>query len=191
MALEIRTAAELSDPELEARWTTRRAARETDVLQRVLQAFVERPGPVELEQIVVACADGSPDDIRADLARLDADDLIQIRDGLVDVAYPFSAFPTPFVVQLADGQARCACCAIDALGIAPMLGQRVRIRSRCHHCGEPLELWVDQAGSGLEAEAVMVWVGKQGDVAGAGTRVSEAFKLGERVFGGLLRRERP
>jgi len=49
------------------------------------------------------------------------------------------------------------------LGIAPMLGQRVRSRSRCHHCGEPLELGVDPAGSGLDAEAVMVWVGKQGD----------------------------
>jgi len=44
-----------------------------------------------------------------------------------------------------------------------MLGQRVRIRSRCHHCGEPLELGVEPAGSGLEAEGVMVWVGKQGD----------------------------
>jgi hypothetical protein len=164
MALEIRTAAELSDPELEARWTTRRAARETDVLQQVLRAFVERPGPVEVEQIVAAFAAGPPPEgIRADLARLDADDLIQIRDGLVEVAYPFSAFPTPFAVQLADGQERYACCAIDALGIAPMLGQRVRIRSHCHHCGEPLELGVDQAGSGLEAEGVMVWVGKQGD----------------------------
>ena len=163
MALEIRTAAELSDPELEARWTTRRAARETDVLQQVLRAFVERPGPVAVEQIVGAFADGPSEGIRQDLARLDDDDLIQIRDGFVNVAYPFSAFPTPFVVQLAEGQARYACCAIDALGIAPMLGQRVRIRSRCHHCGESLELWVDPAGSGLEAEAVMVWVGKQGD----------------------------
>ncbi len=163
MALEIRTADELIDPELEARWTTRRAARETDVLQQVLRAFVERPGPAEVEQIVAAFADGPPDDIRADLARLDADDLIQIRDGLVEVAYPFSAFQTPFVVQLADRQERYACCAIDALGIAPMLGQRVRIGSRCHHCGEPLELLVDPAGSGLDAEGVMVWVGKQRD----------------------------
>jgi hypothetical protein len=163
MALEIRTAAELSDPELEARWTTRRAARETAVLQQVLRAFVERPGPVEVEQIVAAFADGPSEGIRQDLARLDEDDLIQIRDGLVDVAYPFSAFPTPFVVQLAEGQERYACCAIDALGIAPMLAQRVRIRSRCHHCGEPLELGVDPAGSGLEAEGAMVWVGKQGD----------------------------
>jgi hypothetical protein len=163
MALEIRTAAELSDPELEARWTTRRAARETAVLQQVLRAFVERPGPVEVEQIVAAFADGPSEGIRQDLARLNEDDLIQIRDGLVDVAYPFSASPTPFAAQLADGQERYACCAIDALGIAPMLGQQVRIRSRCHHCGEPLELGVDQAGSGLEAEGVMVWVGKQGD----------------------------
>jgi hypothetical protein len=163
MALEIRTAAELSDAELEARWTARRAARETAVLQQVLRAFVERPGPVEVEEIVAAFADGPSEGIRQDLARLDEDDLIQIRDGLVDVAYPFSAFPTPFVVQLADGQERYACCAIDALGIAPMLAQRVRIRSRCHHCGEHLELGVDPAGSGLEAEGAMVWVGKQGD----------------------------
>jgi hypothetical protein len=28
-------------------------------------------------------------------------------------------------------------------------------------------------------------------VTGAGTRVSEAFKLGERIFGGLLRGKRP
>src|SRR5260370_12181075 len=123
MALEIRTADELITPELEARWPTRRAARKTDVLQQVLRAFVERPGPAEVEQIVAAFADGPPDDIRADLARLDADDLIQIRDGLVDVAYPSSAGPTPFVVQLADGHARDACCALDALGLPPMLRQ--------------------------------------------------------------------
>ena len=162
MTLEIRTAAELIDPELEARWTARRAARETDVLQQVLRTFVQRPGPAEVDQIVAVFANAPPDAIRAALARLDEDDLIQIRGGLVDVAYPFSAFPTPFAVHLADGQARYACCAVDALGIAPMLGQQVRIRSRCHHCGEPLELAVDQAGSGLEAERVMVWVGKQG-----------------------------
>jgi hypothetical protein len=28
-------------------------------------------------------------------------------------------------------------------------------------------------------------------IEGAGTAVSEAFKLGERVFGGLLKRQRP
>ena len=34
------------------------------------------------------------------------------------------------------------------------------------------------------------WREANHDGAGAGTRVSEAFKLGERVFGGLLKRER-
>src|SRR5258708_660566 len=131
MTLEIRTAAELIDPELEPRWTTRRAARESDVLQQVLRAFVERSGPAAVEQIVAAFGDAPPYRIREDLAKLDADDLIQIRDGLVEVSYPCSAFPTAFMVELGDGQERYACCAIDALGIAPMLGQRVRIRSRC------------------------------------------------------------
>jgi len=163
MALEIRTAAELSDPELEARWTTRRAARGARRTRGGPAGGRRSPGPAEVEQIVAAFGDGPSEGIRQDLARLDESDLIQIRDGLVDVAYPFSAFPTPFVVQLADGQERYACCAIDALGIAPMLAQRVRIRSRCHHCGEPLELGVDPAGSRLQAEGVMVWVGKQGD----------------------------
>lgn len=147
MTLEVRNEAELIDPEPEARWTTRRAARETDILQQVLRAFVERPAPAELEQIVAAFADGPSDGIREVLARLDQGDVIQVRDDLVDVAYLCSAFPTPFAVQLADGQERYACCAIDALGIAPLLGRRVRIRSRCHQCGEPLELGVDSAGA--------------------------------------------
>jgi len=43
MTLQIKTALELVDPELEARWATRRAARETEILQAILRAFVERP----------------------------------------------------------------------------------------------------------------------------------------------------
>ena len=42
MALEIRTAAELIDPELKARWARRRAAGHAEVLQHVLREFVER-----------------------------------------------------------------------------------------------------------------------------------------------------
>ena len=138
MALEIRTAAELIDPELEARWASRRAARQTEVLQHVLLAFAARPGPVEVEKIVGAFPDRAPESIREALARLDEEDLIQIRDSRIDLAYPFSAFPTPFIVQLPDGQERYA-------------------------CGEPLELGVDPAGPAPAAEGVMVWVGRRGD----------------------------
>ncbi len=92
---------------------------------------------------------------------LDEEDLIHIREGLVEIAYPFSAVPTPFVVRLAEEQERYACCAIDALGMAPMLGQRVEIQSRCHDCGDLLELTVSPEGPAPEAGGFMVWVGRR------------------------------
>jgi hypothetical protein len=161
--LEIKSADELVDPELEARWALRRAARQTDVLQQVLRAFAERGGPIPVEGIATAFPDRAPEAVRDSLTRLDEEDLIQVRDGRVEIAYPFSASPTPFVVRLAAGHERFACCAIDALGLAPMLGQRVQVRSQCHHCGTPLEFSVAPEGPGPEAQDVMVWVGKRGE----------------------------
>jgi hypothetical protein len=79
MTLEIKTAAELVDPALEARWTTGRVARETETLQAILRAFVERPDPIVVEEFTRAFPDRAPDDTRAALTRLDEDDLIQIR----------------------------------------------------------------------------------------------------------------
>jgi len=163
MTLEIKRAAELVDPELEARWARRREASHAEVLQHVLRAFIERPGPVGVEEILNAFPDRAPQGIREALATLDEEDLIQVRDGRVDIAYPFSALPTPFRVELAEGRERYACCAIDALGVAPMLGQRVHIQSHCYHCGEALELWADPAGPAPDAEGVMVWVGSRGE----------------------------
>src|SRR5437867_8682473 len=159
--LEIKTAAELTDPALEARWAARRAARETDVLQRILRTFVDRGGPIPVEEIVLAFHDRPVDEIHDALIALSSDDLIRVRDGHVDVAYPFSAAPTPFVVRLSNGKERYACCATDALGIAPMAGQRVEIRSRCHHCSLPLEFSVTPDGPGPEAAGVMLWFGKR------------------------------
>ncbi len=159
--LEIKTADELVDPELEARWALRRAARQTDVLQQVLRSFVERGGPIRVEEIAVVLPDRAPEAGWDSLIKLDEDDLIEVRDGRIEIAYPFSAAPTPFVVRLASGQERYACCAIDALGVAPMLGQRVHIRSRCHHCGTPLKFGVTPGGPGPEGRELMVWVGKR------------------------------
>src|SRR5882672_7593096 len=161
MTLQIKTAAELVDPELEARWTTRRAARETEILQAILRAFVERPDPIVVEEFIRAFPERTRDDTRAALRKLDEDDLIQIRDGRVDLAYPFSTIPTSFVVHLSGRGDRYVLCAIDALGVAPMLGESVRIRSRCHHCGESLEFSADPFGPGPGAEGVMMWAGKR------------------------------
>lgn len=158
--LDIKVAEELVDPEMEARWALRRAVPQGDVLRQVLRAFVERPGPISVETIV-ALSHRSPEAVRSSLSRLDEDDLIQVKDGRVEIAYPFSARPTAFNVHLAAGHERFACCAIDALGIAAMVGAEVHVRSRCHHCGSPLEFRVTPDGPAPEAGGVMVWVAKR------------------------------
>jgi hypothetical protein len=163
MTLQIKAAAELVNPALEARWTTRRVARETEILLAILRAFVERPDLIAVEEFIRAFPEQAPDETRAALTRLDEDDLIPIRDGRVVLAYPFSATPTSFVVHLSGRGDRYVCCAIDALGVAPMLGESVRIRPRCHHCWEPLELSADPSGPGPGAEGIMVWAGKRCD----------------------------
>lgn len=160
MTLEIKTAEELIDPALESRWATRRAARQTEVLRWILRTFVERGGPIPAEAITAAFPDCQAKAVRETLVALDEEDLIQVREGDVDIAYPFSAIPTPFVVRRADGQERYACCAVDALGIAPMLGEHVDIRSQCHHCKTSFGLSVDPDGPGPEATGVMVWIGE-------------------------------
>ena len=106
MTLEIKTADELVDPELEARWAVRWDAREGDILRRILRTFVDRGGPVPVEAIAAAFPDRPPETVWDTLVGLDDEDLIQIREGRIDVAYPFSALPTPFVVVLASGEER-------------------------------------------------------------------------------------
>lgn len=161
--LEIKTADELIDQELEARWTTRRAARQGDVFQLILRTFLDQGGRIPVEDIAAGFPDGSVQAVHGALTALDEDDLIRIRDGHVDMAYPFSAPPTPFVVRLPGGEERYACCAIDALGIAPMAGKPVEIRSRCHHCQMALEFSAEPTGPGPEADGLMLWVGKRAE----------------------------
>lgn len=160
--LHILTADEFTMLDLADRWRTRRVAREAQMSRRILRLFLDRGGPIPVQDIVSASND-SPEAIHQTLSALDNDDLIRIHDGEIDIAYPFSASPTPFIVRLPDGRERYACCAMDALGIAPMVGQRVEIRSRCHHCHIPLEFSADTEGPGPEAEGIMLWIGKRAE----------------------------
>src|SRR3989442_3355822 len=159
--LEIKTADELIALDVEGKAKTRRAARETAASKRILRIFLDRGGPIPVDEIVAAFQDGPADAIHQALVALDNDDLIRINEGRIDIAYPFSASPTPFLVRLPAGKERYACCAMDALGIAPMVGQRVEIRSRCHHCEMVLEFSASPDGPGPEAEGVMLWLGKR------------------------------
>ncbi len=162
MTVEIMTAEELIALDVEGSGTARRAARETALLQRVLRAFVDRAGPVRVDEIVAAFPGQAAESVLEALAKLDEEDLLRLDGGRVDLAYPFSASPTAFVIDLGEGLGqRFVCCAIDALGIAPMLGRRVHVWSWCHHCAVPMELSVDPSGPGPDTEGVMVWVGKR------------------------------
>src|SRR5262245_31111350 len=160
MTIDSRAAVELADGELEARWADRRHGPEAEVLRWVLRAFVERGGPIAVSAVESAFPAWPARAVRDCLAMLDEKDLLLVEEGEIPLAYPFSARPTAFAVALPDGRERFACCATDALGIAAMLGARIQVRSRCHHCGQPIDLAVDATGP-LDTAEVMVWVGKR------------------------------
>ena len=155
--LVILTADELIALDTEGWSQFRRGARMTPTAGRILRALLDDGGPVP-----VASLGANPDDLvflhNRDLIRVDAD------DGYIDLAYPFSASPTPFMVRLSDGRERYACCATDALGFAPMIGQSVEVRSRCQWSSTPLEFTVTPDGPEPDAAGVMVWSGKRAEV---------------------------
>jgi hypothetical protein len=148
------------DAEFDARWTEREAIGEhaRATLAAVLDHFVVHGGPVAIPALAVEDLDAA--EVRRAVNELDRADCLATRDDHVVLAYPFASTPTGFVARLADGAERHACCAIDALGIAAMLGQTIVVRARCHHCAEPLELTVDPTGPRDHAPA-MAWVGRR------------------------------
>jgi hypothetical protein len=161
--LLILTADELKALNPLERQAARRAAREQHLLRLILRTFLQGGGPIPVEDIIAASPAAQPDTIHDALVALDDEDLIRVRAGQIDLAYPFSASPTPFVVRLANGKERYACCATDALGIAPMIGQALEVRSGCHHCKAALTFSARPQGPEPEADGIMLWFGKRVD----------------------------
>ena len=65
--------------------------------------------------------------------------------GHLTALFPFATRPTGVRVRLGDAE-REAMCAIDALGVAPMLARSVAVSSACAVCGAPLRLTVTPEG---------------------------------------------
>ena len=153
-----RGAADFMDAAFLARWADRAAigSAARAALREILDRLVTDGRPVDIATL------GHD---RAAVEELDARDLVYVSDEQIVLAYPWSATPTAFVVVLADGRERWACCAIDALGVPAMLGETVTVRAGCHHCDERLELTVTPAGPADNA-AVMAWVGERSDLRG-------------------------
>jgi hypothetical protein len=74
--------------------------------------------------------------VRSGLARLAAGRIVVLQsDGELLMVPPFSAVPTPFLVETA--RYKCyANCAWDALGVPAMLRQPARVISACACCGD-------------------------------------------------------
>jgi Alkylmercury lyase len=159
MTVEILTAADILTSDRAAEWAARRARRDDPLLRAIWRGFVERGGPVVLEDVAAALPDVGPTAVRAAAAALDAADLIGLDGGRVRLAYPFTAEPTDFEVVLPGGRSRHACCAIDTLGVAPMLAEPVMVRSRCHRSGAPLHFEVHPVGGPRGAPpGTLAWV---------------------------------
>lgn len=81
------------------------------------------------------------------LAALHAGDYLQLGpDGQVRAAYPFSGVPTPHLVDIDGGPRVYAMCAIDALGMAAMLGIGVTITSADPGTGKEVTVTVRADG---------------------------------------------
>ena len=156
----IRSARDLMDAEFETRWAEREtigvSARAT--LASVLDRFVADGVPIPIDTLQVAGL--SVETVEAAVAELDHADLVAVRHRHIVLAYPFASAPTGFVTRFANGAERHACCAIDALGIAAMLGTTISVRAACHHCREPLDLRVTPDGPRGHAD-VMAWIGRR------------------------------
>jgi Alkylmercury lyase len=82
-------------------------------------------------------------DVRGALQRLAAGWVLVLQPdtGEILMANPFSAVPTPFVVELA-GYSCFGNCIWDSLGIAAMTGRDARIKTACGDCGAAMEVTV-------------------------------------------------
>ena len=115
------------------------------VQQAVLRSFAATGRPPQPADLTEAAALYATSALQV-LTQLHTADFLRLDDtGHIHAAYPFSATPTGHRVQIAGGPQAYAMCAIDALGIAPMLGVTVVIRSADPLTGAPITVSVPVA----------------------------------------------
>lgn len=156
--------------------------------------------------------------VESTLERLARADLVHHdpATGAILVAYPFSGRPTAHRVRIGASKVY-AMCAIDALGIAPMLGEPIEIDSHDPLTGEGIRIALEPGGQGewQPKEAVVVsgtagrgescdcccpvvnffastanaehWLAARPDIHATLISIPEAIVAGRAVFGDLLK----
>jgi hypothetical protein len=104
---------------------------------------------------------GHPPAVQADVLRaLHEVDAIRLTEyGEIAVAYPFSAIPTRHRVRIGERVDVYAMCAVDALGIAPMVGADTVIESIDVTNGQAITVVTRDGRSTWEPETAVVFVG--------------------------------
>jgi hypothetical protein len=142
--------------------TARRRTKPADPLEKavhrtILQAFAATgrpPEPTDLPQAGTRVLGRLHD---ADVIRLDP-------DGRIRVAYPFSAVPTRHQVRLASGVQVHAMCAVDAIGMAAMLGVDAVITTTDPVTATPITVTFADGQSTWDPQTAVVFVGSQSDI---------------------------
>lgn len=160
---QLREALSIPGPaEVLSRWRTR--ARRLDPVERavhqaVLRAFATTGGPAtsgELDPVVAGTGTSTVEVLQS----LHDGDAIRVTpDGVIAVAYPFSANPTRHRVRIGDRVDAYAMCAIDALGIAAMLGQDTAISSVDVTTGQPVTVTTTGGRTVWDPATAVVFIG--------------------------------
>lgn len=150
------------------------------------------------------------------LRELAAQDFVTLEEGSLRAIYPFSTLASKHRVRIAGGPEVWAMCAVDALGIAPMLRRDVTLDTTDPLTGRAITVQVTAAGVALSPSPCVVflggraedgsaervccdvinlfgsahsaarWAALHGEVLGRVVDLSEAAELGQGLFGHLL-----
>lgn len=134
---------------------------EREVHRAILRGFAatgRAPTVQELDELTAGSKRSTADVLRA-LHDLDAIRLSPY--GEIAVAYPFCATPTRHRVRIGSGVEVYAMCAVDALGIGPMLGQDTVITSVDVTNDQLIRIVSTQGRRTWEPRGVVVFVGAE------------------------------
>jgi hypothetical protein len=117
----------------------------------------------------------SPKDVSVLLSELHDHDVVRLdHRGRIRAAYPFSGVPTAHRVAIDSGPSVYAMCAVDALGMAAMLGRGVTISSTDPASGAPIRVTIREGHAIWQPDTAVVVVGTDHDAAAASGADGEA-----------------
>ena len=121
------------------------------------------PEPAALESASVGA------DMTGLLEELHDHDVVRLDEhGQIRAAYPFSAVPTAHLVTIHGGPTVWSMCAVDALGIADMVGSSVTINSSDPVSGAEIRVEVRSGRTGWTPSTAVVIVGSDATAASTG-----------------------